>query len=217
MALTFPRDLIEPFRVRGCEFDLRHIQARNSARGGLIGVVGLGPSVWTMRYETVPMLEADAAEWEAWLSSLRGGLRLFRAWHPLRRYGRFYPTGYGGLTRYGGGSFDGTCTLSTVTNSTVVTLTGLPVGYTFRAGDMLSWEHSTGKNALHRVMLTTTANGVGLAQPTVEPEIRPAPSGTTVALEKAWCHAVINQGSETVKWSPGQRTATVSFAATQTL
>lgn len=218
MSITFPRDLIEPFKVRSCDFDLMTVDARNAARGGQIQVVNLGPSVWSMKYETVPLLEAQAAEWEAWLASLRGGIKLFKAWHPLRRYARSYPNGYGGLTRAAGGTFDGTCTRSTIGGGLdTVLLTGLPNGFILLPGDFVSWAHTASVQALHCVTEAVTANGLGQATVSVEPLIRSSPTGTTAYLDRPWCHAVIDPKSAGVRWSPGSRVAVASFQAVQTL
>ena len=217
MSITFPRDLIEPFRVRSCTFEPMEIEARNAARGGQIQIVSLGPTVWSIKYESVPLLEADAAAWEAWLSSLRGGLRTFKAWHPLRRYARAYPAGYGGLTRHGGGSFDGTATRSTIgAGLDTVLLTGLPSTFAVKVGDMVSWAHSATNQALHRVVEDATASA-GQVTLAVEPLIRPSPTGTVASLEKAWCHAVLDRTAGGIRWSPATRTAVLTLQATQTL
>lgn len=210
MTITYPRDLIEPFLpAPGCLFEPREIQARNPARGGQVQVVGLGPTIWTMKYQTVLLSESEAAAWESWLSSLRGGRRLFKAWHPMRRYGLAYPGGPAG--------FDGECTRTAIGGSLdTVTLSGLPVGYVLSVGDLMSWEHATNSQALHRVTEGATANGSGVATVTVEPEIRPSPGSSDVSLHKAWCHAVLDAGTDDVRWVPGRR-ASVSFSATQTL
>ncbi len=211
MTITYPRDLIEPTQwAPGCLFETLDIQARNPSRGGAVQVVGLGPTVWTMKYQTVVLPESVAAAWEAWLSSMRGGKRLFKAWHPMRRYGLAYPSGPSG-------GFDGACTRTAIGGSLdTVTLSGLPVGYVLSVGDLMSWEHATNSQALHRVTEGATANGSGAATVTVEPEIRASPGSTSVALHKAWCHAVLDAASASVRWQAGRK-AVVSFSARQTL
>lgn len=210
MTITYPRELIEPFGCRACTFEPLEIQARNPSRGGAVQVVGLGPTIWTMRYELVTVSEAVGAQWEAWLSSLRGGRRLFKAWHPWRRYGVAYPTGPGG-------GFDGSCTRTAIGGSLdTVTLSGLPAGYVLSPGDLMSWEHATNSQALHRVTEGATANGSGVATVTVEPEIRVSPGSSAVTLHKAWCHAVVDPGSIDVRWQR-DRTAMISFGAVQTI
>lgn len=218
MTITYPRDLIEPLRIRSCTFEPVYLQARGGARGGVAQVIELGPTVWTMRYETVTLAEADVSEWEAWLSTLRGGLRTFRAWHPFRRYLREYPAGYGGLTRYGGGAFDGTCTLASVASGRdAVVLSGLPVGLKIRAGDLVSWDHSATSQALHRCVEAVDASATGQATVSIEPLARPSPAGSSATLLRPWCTAVIDPGSEDVRWNAAQRTASVTFSAVQTL
>jgi hypothetical protein len=210
MSITYPRDMIEPLRIRSCTFEPLEIQARNPARGGQVQVVELGPTVWSMKYETTPMNETMGAAWEAWFSSLRGGRRLFKAWHPYRRYGLAYPSG-------GPLAFSGDCTLAAIgVGLDTVTLSGLPAGYVLSPGDLMSWQHAANSQALHRVVEGATASAGGGATVTVEPTVRPSPGSTAVALVKAWCHAVVDPSSIEVRWSVG-RHATVRFAAVQTL
>lgn len=216
--ITFPRELPEPFRVRSCTFEAMELQARGPARGGRIQVAELGPAVWTMRYETVPLAEANGAAWEAWLSSLRGGRRLFKAWHPYRRYGLAYPNGYTGLTRAIGGAFTGAATLISLgVGRDAATIAGLPAGYQVTPGDMISWDYLTDSRELRRAVEPATASAGGIATVTIEPVARPGPPiNAAVDLARAWCHAAIDPASIDVKWSAGRR-AVVSFAATQSL
>lgn len=217
MTISFPRDLIEPFGVRSCVFEPREMQARSGTRGGLLQVVSLGPTVWQMRYELVVQTEDQAAEWEAWLLSMRGGLKLFKAWHPLRRYARNYPSGYGALTRHGGGAFDGTATLTAVGGSLdTLTLSTLPSTFQFKVGDMVSFPYTSTSQSLHQVVEAATASG-GVATIAVEPTVRAGvTTGVTATVDKPWCHAVLDPGAK-VEWEGPGRRGRVSISAVQTL
>ena len=215
MSITYPRDM-PPVGITRATFEPRYTQVRASSRGGNPGVAQLGPDLWSASYETVFVSEIDAAAWEAWFSSLRGGLRFFKAWHPLRRYTLSAPAGYGGMTRAAGGAFDGTGTLTAV-NSTldVVTLGGLPLNFALLPGDLFSFAHSTAVQRLHRVIEGGVANGAGAMTATVEPPLLPSPpANATVLFEKSWCKATVDRGS--VSWEVGRK-ARVSFTATQVL
>lgn len=216
MTITFPRDLPGPLTVRGCEFHLSYSQSRAPTRGGLVQVVNIAPDLWEMSFETPPMLMAEAMTWHAWRDSLRGGARLFKAWHPLLEYAQAYrTTGYAALTRNGGGAFDGTCTLSAIgTARDTVTLTALPSQFVFTIGDMVSVPFGSDGRSLHRVMEGVTASA-GLATLTVEPTVPLAvATDVTATVAKPWCKAVIDAGSFAGPWQTG-RLSPVRFRAVQ--
>lgn len=217
MTIAFPRELPDPGGLRGASFDLRYAQARALARGGLPQVIEIGRPLWDARYETYALAETQVAAWEAWTASLRGGRRLFRAWHPLRRYGLAYRSGYDGMTRAGGGAFDGTATLASVGAALdTMTISGLPAGLVISAGDMLSFAH-VAVQSLHRVVEGATASGGGGATVAVEPEIIPSPpANAAVSLVKAWCNAVIDPSTMQLRWTSDRR-AIVTFQAMQAL
>lgn len=218
MTITFPRDMPEPLAVRSCSFNPLYMQVRAPTRGGLTQVANVAPDLWEMKYETPPLREADAGVWHAWLQSLRGGARLFKATHPLRRYALGYPAGYGALTRAGGGgAFDGTCILFAIGEALdTVTLSTLPASFVLGAGDMLSFPFASGLGqTLHRVVEGATANGSGALTVTVEPTLPlAAATGVTVSLLAPWCKAVLDPKSVTGPWQVGRRSA-VSFSAVQ--
>lgn len=217
MTITFPRDIPEPVQIRGCTFQPLYAQVRAPTRGGLTQVANIAPDLWEIKYETPPLREAEAGIWHAWLQSLRGGARLFKAWNPVRRYAVTYPSGYGGMSRAGGGSFDGTATLSAIGGTLdTVTLTALPASFVLAPGDMLSFPFSSAVGqSLHRVVENATANGSGAMTVTVEPTIPlAATTGVTVSLEKPWCKAVLDPRTVQGPWTLGRRSA-VSFQAVQ--
>ena len=100
-------------------------------------------------------------------------------------------------------------------------VTGLPAGYVLSPGDYLSFTYGASpvRYALHRVVATTTASGLGLTPLfEVTPHIRSgAVIGAAVTLRKAHCKAVILAGS--VKDGVGRRTITegIGFGYVQTL
>lgn len=218
MTLTFPRDLPEPLAVRSCTFQPLYTQVRAPTRGGLTQVANVAPDLWDIKYETPPLRAADAKAWRAWVASLRGGARLFKAYDPVARWASAYPSGYGGMSRAGGGgSFDGTATLFAIGGTLdTVTLTTLPAAFVLTVGDMLSFPFASGVGqTLHRVVEGATANGSGAVTVTVEPTVPiAAATGVAVALEKPWCKAVIDAKSISAPWTIGKR-STLAFAAVQ--
>ena len=138
MALTFPRDLPDGIGFAPpTEFEPMVRQARSSTRGGQPQAVELAPALWRMKFTTRPLEEAEAEVMRSWLQSLRGGVKLFKAYDPLRAYPLAYPAGFGALTRHGGGAFDGTATLSAVAPTLdSITLSTLPSTFAVAVGDI---------------------------------------------------------------------------------
>lgn len=219
MTLTFPRDLPAAFPVRGVAFEPRHTLVSAATRGGLVQVAEVGRALWAVRYETAPMRRDEAHALTAWLHSLRGGARLFKAWHPLKRYPLSYPNGWGGLVIAGGATpFTGVCDLNAVgATLDTVDLVNLPASFAFADGDLLSFAYGSAGQALHRVVEAATSNASGAVTLGVEPAIVPGWAvGADVSLEKPWCKAVLEADSVSVAWQLGQR-ATISFSAVQVL
>lgn len=217
MALTFPRDLPAVGFTVGTLFTLERREARATTRGGDPQAIELASPLWNMRYRTIPLSEADAETVDAWLASLRGGAKKFKAWSPLRQWPLAYPTGFGGQTRQGGGSFDGTATI-TATAGTLdsVTINTLPSTFKITTGDLVSIGYASGARTLHKAMETVTASA-GAASFAVEPVLLPGgPVGTAGAVTFAapWCYATLDAGKPDVSWIHG-RMAQISFNATQ--
>lgn len=209
-------DGLQPFA--SASFDPAYQQAVAPTRGGRPQVANLGSDLWVMSFETHPLRYDDALDYLAWLQSLRGGARLFKAWHPHLRYPLNYRNGFAGMTRVGGGSFDGTCTIDSVGETLdTLTLTTLPDAFILKRGDMISMPFGSSQT-LHRIIAGATANSFGAATVTVEPTI-PISFATspevTATLVKPWCLAVVDANSIKGPFQSGQF-GTVSFSAVQT-
>ena len=217
MTITFPRDLPTTRFRQGSRLTLERQLVTAPTRGGLVQVADIGAALWKVRYETTPLNEAAGYAWEAWIASLRGGARTFKAIHPSRRTAFAYPGGYGGMTKHGGGSFTGDAVLQAVAGTLdAVTLSGLPSAFVLTPGDILSFSPSGSRRALHRVVEGATASA-GVVTVGVEPNIRPGFTlNAAVALASPWFKAVIDQTSAAVEWQVGHR-ATASLEAWQTL
>ena len=116
MTITYPRSL--PSFLTSGEVDLRLNKGTTGAlmRGGGVQTVQHAQPFWDLAWNTPPLTKAQKAELTAWWESLRGGLKTFLAYDPSTGY----PVAYASeaavlaLTRYGGGSFDGSFALTTV-------------------------------------------------------------------------------------------------------
>lgn len=221
MTITFPRDLPEignRVLFATAEFEPQYQNTLNPFRGGDVQAWNLGTDLWAMQFSTALLDYQQGAEYMSWLHSLRGGIRKFKAWHPLRRYPYLYPNGFGSMTRGTGGAFDGTCTLNAIgVSRDTVTLSTLPSNFAFSIGDMVSFPITGAGQCLLRVMEAATANGVGTVTLTIEPWVPlAATSGTNqVTLIKPWCLAVVDPKSIKGPMKPGHYDA-ISFSAVQT-
>src|SRR5690606_30052119 len=137
------------------------------------------------------MTNGKAAQVQALIESLDGGLRSFYLYNPQRIGPQYDP--------------DGTI-LSTSTpkiyaletNNKEMRIYGVPAGYVLTAGDLLSFDYgSPSRRAMHRILNTVTADGDGIT-PTFEvrPYIRSgAVTDITVSLVKASAKVGIVPGS----------------------
>lgn len=184
MALVFPR----PMPADGVDsqaFRLDRVDLTTGQVSGRITAVTLGWPLWRM---TLRINNADAdqtSEWTGFLDSLRGAQRPFLARDLTRPYPAAHPTGFAGLTRPGGGAFDGAAAAWSV-NSTrdVLTLTGLPVGLVLRVRDYVGFRWTTAgsaRRALVRLVEGGIVAGGGAITVTVEPAVPTLTPGGAVA------------------------------------
>lgn len=216
MAITFPRDL-PAVRFMPGRFVPEFRQVRATTHGGSPQSAEIAPTLWSMRYVTTPLAEADAEIMRAWWLSLNGAVRKFRAYDPMRRYPLAYQSGFAALTRQGGGAFNGTCTLSAVAGTLdSITLSTLPATFKIAPGDLVSIGYASGRRTLHKATEAATAVA-GVASFGVAPVLfQGGPVGTAgaVTLAQPYCFAVVDPNS----WddqTTAARTSVVSFQARQ--
>lgn len=117
-------------------------------------------------------------------------------------------------TKAGGGAFNGDVTFSDVTGSTL-SITGLPAGFIFTAGDYVEVRKSELVRSLHRIIEPVTASAGGTA--TVEImyglDTQNFNAACTGHLETPSCVMMIDPGSVQAPKSWGNRSA--SFSATE--
>jgi hypothetical protein len=189
VALPDPRILPDAL-LRPVKFSLNFVAlgAMSRTMGGAISFQEtVGGALWQMSLESRPLRERDYGIAHAFFLSLKGGAKSFKA-YDLRRY---YPSAYGvtvlGLTRHGGGTFDGTCTLTAAGGGTI-SLSGLPDSYTMTAGDYISFPW-LGSQRLVKATETLGGNTSGvLNNMSVEPwQLSGGTVPVTATLVKAWC------------------------------
>lgn len=203
MPVTFPRGM-PPFNLRSGTITLERMVVGNPLRGGQVERVEVGEPRWTVSYTSVPLTRAQTRAAEAWWESLAGGMRTFLAVPPGGAFPAAYPKGFAGLTRAGGGAFDGTSRLNAfgATNDLLTFGTtgfSLPAGFVLAAGDYIGLSYQS-RVSLHRIIEAQTASGAGqITQIQVTPLVRstlfPAGNLVTVTVANPTFEAVVTPDS----------------------
>lgn len=219
MAITFPR----AFPLNGCftengAFDLDRAQSHNPTGGGSPDVVEIADPLWSGEWRTRSLSRAEFAEWDAWLTSLRGGLRLFKGRPNRHRWPLAYPRGFSGLT-VSASPFSGSGVLDTIgAGRDTVTIASLPVGFVLSVGDWFSIPVGS-RQRLHRILEGGTADGSGEVDLTIEPIIDPVvvTSGDPVPVlfDAPYCDMNMPEKANVVRYPTGG--GEVSFKGRQVL
>lgn len=218
MAISYPRDFpAYCVGVRGST-DLAYQQAQSITGGAQPNVADLGPAYWVFDYTFGLTGRAMIAAFSAWLSSLDGGLRAFKA-VPVRG-GKLYkwplsrPAGFAGLL-VSGSPWSGAGNLSAIAvGKDAVTINQLPNGLALDPGDYLSFAVG-GKQHLHQIVEggTVVSNAVTVG---VRPYVRPnAVTSVSVRFESPYCDAVVM--GKPSKPQDDRATGSVSFQAAQVM
>lgn len=187
MTITYPR----AFPFDGCftdpgEFELKHVQTQSLTGSSTPNVADIAPARWVGSWSTRVHSWQEFDEWDAWLASLRGGLRLFKGRPNRHRWPRAFPRGFSGLT-VGGNPFSGSGNLDVIgDNRDVVTIDALPANFALGKGDIFSIPVGS-RQHLHRILEGGTTSG-GAVTVTVEPPIRPGVNpDIAVLLDAPYC------------------------------
>ncbi|TKT79966.1 hypothetical protein [Aquamicrobium sp. LC103] len=199
-------------------FDLIVPENLNRMEGRFTEGQVFGTPYWVteLRYghlEPLPYGKADAFVRRV---TTRGGV--FRACDIFRSRPIEHDDGNGtplSGTRAGGGAFDGTATLQSITNSRTVVVSGLPPLFQFREGDYAEFRRSANVVALHSLEADARASSSGVVTLSLDPayDAQNFPvSGTTVNFEKASCLMKIEPGSYSGQKSQQDRSPSFSAA-----
>lgn len=175
------------------EFELQRVDYSAPEASGRMGGVQAGFPLWmgTWTIDVVGPEESDA--FRAFMAQIRGATRRFLGRDRFRLYPSAYSRGFAGMTRAGGGAFDGSATTwseaITADSDSEVTLNGLPAGFVLSQGDYVGFhwvatETSVAGLTWHapvRIVTGGTASGAGSVTVTSEPPIPSAVPGTAVA------------------------------------
>lgn len=179
MALTFPRAMPSAGPAQQV-FEPQRPNFETAEAGGALFGIAAGVKRWRGEWTLGRALSGTLSdEWRAFIGSLDGAARAFLGREFGRTFPRLYPNGFTGLTRAGGGAFDGSLTswsqTITADSQALMTLNGLPAGFQVSIGDLIDFRWttlSTARRHLVRAQEAATANGSGvIANLTVDPPI----------------------------------------------
>jgi len=172
-------------------FEVDRVDFQSPTTGGRTGNVTAGFPRWVAEYTLGRNSETMSDQWRAFVKRLRGGQRTFFGRDVNRPYPRAYLNGFSGLTRAGGGSFDGSATSWSLDGTrTMLTLNGLPAGFVVGFNDYGDFRWSVGfeKRALIAFVTAGAANGSGVLTLEVDP---PVPTlvagGVTFSFDRPAC------------------------------
>lgn len=219
MTISFPRDL--PFSdLVECSFDLDPgTEQSGHARGLRATVSRLREPVWTARFETPQVVQAERRKiWKSWRHTLDGGLKTFLAWDASCGLPFAYQAA-GEMPDDGGSPWDGEAVVEDLSTAGQVALSGCPAGYQASVGDPIGLEEtisSVAKYGYFEIAEDAVADGSGDMTVTVRPLVQPMFSTSAVAkLYRPVCQFRMAKGS----FSAPSRSdfPAVSFEAVQVL
>lgn len=178
-------------------FELKRVDRLSPQARGRVSSVASGWPLWYGRYSLGKSIGAkNSADWRALVDRLDGSARYFLG----RDYRRPYPLAYletqlAGLSRAGGGAFDGSASAwSRATSSEgepQLVLAGLPANMALSLGDYVGFRWTTGgedRRALVRVSAPAQATGEGWATLIVRPAVHlVVPPGAVAHFDNPAC------------------------------
>jgi hypothetical protein len=216
MALSYPLtmaqlfDILEPVSV---SFSLSETLTHNRTRGGDILVADIGTRLWNGQIEFGFDYMRQVRALEAKLALLRGAGASFLFSDPSYNGPAYDPDGV-----ILGASTPQIASLDA--NNRELAIKGLPSGYTFTAGDYVSFTNgSPTQYCFHQIVVGSTASGggtTGLME--VVPNILPgAAVNDSITVYKPSFKAVNVPGGFTTSKQRGIGASGASFSFTQTL
>jgi hypothetical protein len=160
-----------------------------------------GTSWWRASYAAPWLSDRDFGIMDAFMMRAGDSGEVFRAYDPFRMRPIAWLEANGNVplsgTRAGGGSFNGTATLASISNSRQISISGLPANFQFRAGDYVEVVKSASLISLHRIVEDVAAGSGGTATLKIRYGLDTTvfAGATVVNFEKPSCLMQIDPGS----------------------
>lgn len=185
MALSFPLSM--PQNASTLQyFEPERVDLQTERADGRVNGVSVGWPLWHARWTLGPSIARETAEqWRATVTALRGSQRTFFGGDESRPFPRLYPNGFVGLSRAGGGAFDGTASNWSVNaDRDTPTFSGFPAGLVLSWNDYIMFRWETGgsaRRALVRAVEVADATSGGLLSIAAEPAVPNVVPGNAIA------------------------------------
>jgi hypothetical protein len=179
-------------RVAAQQFELQRVDYASPEASGRIGGVQAGFPLWAAIYTLTNQEVSESDVWRAFLLQTRGATRRILC-HDLKREYPLAYTSFDGMTRSGGGAFDGTATSwSESINSdgdSRITLGGLPASFVMNIGDYIGFRWTATDDEVAgltwhapvRAIEAKTASSGTITNITCEPPVPSAVPNTATA------------------------------------
>ncbi|MGK7653146.1 hypothetical protein ACSQ76_12245 [Roseovarius sp. B08] len=208
MTIQFPRtDIIDGLKIVDGALQpmWRHDYSASPAR---TIVKDLAPMLWRATYRTAPMSHDEAAEIEADLLTLQGGVKLFEGYDPRR------PLPLDNAED----ALDGVTVFVISPDRLRLRLTGVPVGFKMTKGDYVSIDDGTNLFLIRAATTAPIANAAGESgwfdiAPALHPSIT---VGMPVTLRFPCARFMLDPGGVS-RQATGIFEETISISATQVI
>lgn len=155
------------YRMTDTDFALTSVDAYNMLPNGAGYGTELAYPYWDVTFTVHRMNNPEHGYWDGFLDALRGAKRSFLAYDANRPTPINYPNVVG-MTKAGGGTFDGTGAISAITDINHIACTGFPATFQMLTGDYVGFVEDD-KYSLHRLFTDETSDGSGHITLGIEP------------------------------------------------
>ncbi|SDA39100.1 hypothetical protein [Mesorhizobium qingshengii] len=199
-----------------CDFDPVVVRTTDRMEGRRTEGVRMPTGYWTASYTPGYLFPRDMGKMDAFMMCAGDDGEFFRGYDVFRPRPILMDAGVplSGV-KAGGGAFDGTAELHTITDSRTVVIYGLPAGFQLSEGDYVEFRQSSQSSSLHRIRLPATADGAGHVTLSIKYGLD-TENFTTAAIarfEKPSCLMQIDPGS--YKGTKSKTNRRPTFTATE--
>lgn len=146
--MVYPLEL-PTYRATDTDFNLMNVDSFNTLSSGAGFATEIGAPYWDVSVSVHSMKNLEHGYWDGFFDKLRGQKKSFLMYDANRPTPIMYPNVVG-MTKAGGGSFNGSCNIVSFTDVRTVNVNGLPANFQMITGDYISFVQD-GKYSLHRI------------------------------------------------------------------